>query len=417
MLRFGGRTSSAIAPCGDERGVRAQLPAAQDLPTSFGRPVTGMLAPFSNSWQEQAMGKIRVGLIFGGKSAEHEVSLQSARNLLDALDPQRFEPVLIGIDKQGQWHLSAPDSFLHDADDPGRIALHRSGRSVAMLPGAEHAQLRPVDTDQALAQIDVVFPIVHGTLGEDGSLQGLLRMANLPFVGSGVLGSAVAMDKDMAKRVLRDAGLAVAPFVCFNRHTAAQADVDALIAQLGLPLFVKPANQGSSVGVSQVRSADAFAAALALALSYDHKVLVEAAIVGREIECAVLGNATPQASVCGEVVVHDAFYSYDTKYISADGADIVIPADLDAQTQQRIQQLAVQAYQALDCAGMARVDVFLCADGRIVINEVNTLPGSRVANKRSEQSSGGRGRRAGTGMYKQYMRIPSTGCARMTAAQ
>lgn len=311
------------------------------------------------------MRKIRVGLIFGGKSAEHEVSLQSARNILDALDPQRFEPVLIGIDKQGQWHLSAPDGFLRDADDPGRIALHRSGRSVAVLPGAE----------QALAQIDVVFPIVHGTLGEDGSLQGLLRMANLPFVGSGVLGSAVAMDKDMAKRVLRDAGLAVAPFVCFNRHTAAHADVDALIAQWGLPLFVKPANQGSSVGVSQVRSADAFADALAVALSYDHKVLVEAAIVGREIECAVLGNATPQASVCGEVVVHDAFYSYDTKYISAHGADIVIPADLDTQTQQRIQRLAVQAYQALDCAGMARVDVFLCADGRIVINEVNTLPG------------------------------------------
>ncbi|WP_355606527.1 D-alanine--D-alanine ligase [Xanthomonas cannabis] len=321
------------------------------------------------------MRKIRVGLIFGGKSAEHEVSLQSARNVLEALDPQRFEPVLIGIDKQGQWHLSAQDGFLRDADDPSRIALHRSGHAVAVLPGAKQAQLRPVESEQALAQIDVVFPIVHGTLGEDGSLQGLLRMANLPFVGSGVLGSALAMDKDMAKRVLRDAGLEVAPFVCFNRHTAAHADVDALIARFGLPLFVKPANQGSSVGVSRVRSAADFADALALALAYDHKVLVEAAIAGREIECAVLGNATPQASVCGEVVVHDAFYSYQTKYISAHGADIVIPAAIDAQTQQRIQQVAVQAYQALDCAGMARVDVFLDADGRIVINEVNTLPG------------------------------------------
>ncbi|WP_435012392.1 D-alanine--D-alanine ligase [Xanthomonas arboricola] len=321
------------------------------------------------------MRKIRVGLIFGGKSAEHEVSLQSARNILDALDPQRFEPVLIGIDKQGQWHVNDPDSFLLNADDPARIALHRSGRGVALLPGAQQQQLRPTQPEQALAQIDVVFPIVHGTLGEDGSLQGLLRMANLPFVGSGVLGSALAMDKDLAKRVLRDAGLEVAPFACFNRHTAAHADVDALIVQLGLPLFVKPANQASSVGVSQVHSADAFADALALALAYDHKVLVEAAIAGREIECAVLGNATPQASVCGEVVVHDAFYSYATKYISEHGADIVIPADIDAQTQQRIQQIAVQAYQALDCAGMARVDVFLCADGRIVINEVNTLPG------------------------------------------
>lgn len=191
------------------------------------------------------MRKIRVGLIFGGKSAEHEVSLQSAGNILDALDPQRFEPVLIGIDKQGQWHVNDPDSFLLHADDPARIALHRSGRGVALLPGAQQQQLRPIQPEQALAlaQIDVVFPIVHGTLGEDGSLQGLLRMANLPFVGSGVLGSAVAMDKDMAKRVLRDARLAVAPFVCFDRHTAAHADVDTLIAQLGLPLFVKPANQ------------------------------------------------------------------------------------------------------------------------------------------------------------------------------
>ncbi len=167
------------------------------------------------------MRKIRVGLIFGGKSAEHEVSLQSARNILQALDPQRFEPVLIGIDKQGQWHLSAPESFLLDADDPSRIALRHSGRGLAVLPGAASAQLRAVDAEQALAQIDVVFPIVHGTLGEDGSLQGLLRMANLPFVGSGVLGSAVAMDKDMTKRVLRDAGLEVAPFACFTRHTAA----------------------------------------------------------------------------------------------------------------------------------------------------------------------------------------------------
>ncbi|KAB7769764.1 D-alanine--D-alanine ligase [Xanthomonas maliensis] len=321
------------------------------------------------------MRKLRVGLIFGGKSAEHEVSLQSARNILQALDPARFEPVLIGIDKQGQWHLSAADGFLLAADDPARIALHRSGRALAVLPGAEQAQLQAVDSGQALAQIDVVLPIVHGTLGEDGALQGLLRMANLPFVGSGVLGSAVAMDKDMAKRVLRDAGLAVAPFVCFNRHEVAQADTEALSAQLGLPLFVKPANQGSSVGVSQVRSADALRPALELALRYDHKVLVEAAIAGREIECAILGNHTPQASVCGEVVVHDAFYSYDTKYIHADGAELVIPADIDAQTQQRIQQVALQAYRALDCAGMARVDVFLCADGRIVVNEINTLPG------------------------------------------
>ncbi len=321
------------------------------------------------------MARTRVGIIFGGKSSEHEVSLQSAKNILDALDRERFEPVLVGIDKQGQWHLSQPDTFLINADDPSRIALHRSGTSLAVRPGAEQAQLQPSDAASALGQIDVVLPIVHGPLGEDGALQGLLRMANLPFVGSPVLGSAVAMDKDVTKRLLRDAGLQVAPWLCIRRHQAAAVDVDAVIAQLGLPLFVKPANQGSSVGVSKVKDAAGFAEALALALRYDHKVLVESAVVGREIECAVLGNEQPQASLCGEVVVHDEFYAYDTKYINEDGAEVVVPADIDAATQARIQQIALQAYQALECAGMARVDVFLTAGGDIVINEVNTLPG------------------------------------------
>lgn len=321
------------------------------------------------------MGKTRVGIIFGGRSAEHEVSLQSAKNILDAMDKERFDVSLIGIDKQGHWHVSDPQQFLLNASDPSRIALNASGNAVSVLPGREEAQLVPSDPATALQQIDVIFPIVHGTLGEDGSLQGLLRMANLPFVGSGVLGSAAAMDKDVTKRLLRDAGLAVAPFACFNRSTAARADYAALVAQLGTPLFVKPANQGSSVGVSKVRNAGEFATAMTLALSFDHKVLVESAIEGREIECAVLGNDHPEASVCGEVVVHDDFYAYDTKYISASGAETVIPADISADAQQRIRDIAIRAYQALECAGMARVDVFLTPAGEVVINEINTLPG------------------------------------------
>ena len=321
------------------------------------------------------MARTRVGIIFGGMSSEHEVSLQSAKNILDALDRERFEPVLVGIDKQGQWHLSQPETFLINADDPARIALHPSGTALPVRPGAKRAQLQPVDASAALGQIDVVLPIVHGPLGEDGALQGLLRMANLPFVGSPVLGSAAAMDKDVAKRLLRDAGLPVAPWVCIRRHEAASVDVQVLIAQLGLPLFVKPANQGSSVGVSKVKQAGDFAEALQLALRHDHKVLVESAVVGREIECAVLGNDLPQASVCGEVVVHDEFYAYDTKYINPDGADVVVPAAINGDAQARIQQIALQAYQVLECAGMARVDVFLTAEGQIVINEINTLPG------------------------------------------
>jgi D-alanine-D-alanine ligase len=183
------------------------------------------------------------------------------------------------------------------------------------------------------------------------------------------------MDKDVAKRLLRDAGLDVAPFACLTRRSAALSPYEDLVARLGLPLFVKPANQGSSVGVSRVEDAQGLAQALDTAFQYDHKVLVESAIVGREIECAVLGNEAPQASVCGEVVVHDAFYAYGTKYISEDGADVLVPADLEGDTQTRIQQVALRAYQALECAGMARVDVFLTAQGRIVVNEINTLPG------------------------------------------
>lgn len=316
------------------------------------------------------MGKIRVGIIFGGVSTEHEVSLQSARNILQALDRERFEPVLIGVDKQGRWLHCDPTDFLIHADDPARIALRPSQALLSLQPGAEHP-LRQAD-GSALA-LDVVFPIIHGSGGEDGSLQGLLRIVDLPFVGSGVLGSAAAMDKDTTKRLLHEAGIAVAPWVCLR--AAEPIDPDALIAHLGLPLFVKPANQGSSVGVSKVHGRDEFDAALAEAFAYDRKVLVESAVVGREIECAVLGNDQPQASCCGEVVLHDEFYAYDTKYISANGADVVVPAQIAAQADARVRELALRAYRALDCAGLARVDVFLKDDGQVVINEINTLPG------------------------------------------
>lgn len=316
------------------------------------------------------MGKTRVGIIFGGVSAEHEVSLQSARNILQALDRERFEPVLVGVDKHGRWQRCDPADFLTDADDPSRIALRPSPDVLSLLPGAEHP-LRAAD-GSAVA-LDVVFPIIHGTGGEDGSLQGLLRIVGLPFVGSGVLGSAAAMDKDASKRLLHEAGIAVAPWACLYAGEA--ADFDALVDRLGLPLFVKPANQGSSVGVSKVRDRAGFDAALAEAFAYDRKVLVESAIVGREIECAVLGNADAQASTCGEIVLHDEFYSYDTKYISAGGADVVVPARIPLDANDRVRALALRAYRALDCAGLARVDVFLREDGEVVVNEINTLPG------------------------------------------
>ncbi|WP_312950275.1 D-alanine--D-alanine ligase [Superficieibacter sp.] len=321
------------------------------------------------------MAKLRVGIVFGGKSAEHEVSLQSAKNIVEAIDKSRFEVVLLGIDKQGGWHINDESHYLLNAHDPAHIALAPSASTLAHVPGKPVQQFIDADSGQPLANIDVIFPIVHGTLGEDGSLQGLLRMANVPFVGSDVLGSAACMDKDVTKRLLRDAGLAIAPFITLtraNRHSLTFADVE---ARLGLPLFVKPANQGSSVGVSKVTSEAQYQQAVALAFEFDHKVVVEQGIKGREIECAVLGNDYPQASTCGEIVLNSEFYAYDTKYIDDVGAQVVVPAAIDAAVNDNIRHIAIQAYQTLGCSGMARVDVFLTDSNEVVINEINTLPG------------------------------------------
>lgn len=324
---------------------------------------------------EVEMAKLRVGVVFGGKSAEHEVSLQSAKNIVDAMDKSRFEVVLLGIDKQGQWHLCDANNYLQNASDPAHIALAPTQNSVALVPGQSAGQLIDAHNGAPLPSLDVIFPIVHGTQGEDGTLQGLLRMANLPFVGSDVLGSTACMDKDVTKRLLRDAGLAIAPFVTLTRSNRERIAFSDVQAQLGLPLFVKPANQGSSVGVSKVTNEAQYHEAVRLAFEFDHKVVVETGINGREIECAVLGNDHPQASTCGEIILNSDFYAYDTKYIDDNGARVVVPAAIDPAVNDRIRSIAVQAYQTLGCAGMARVDVFLTPDNEVIINEINTLPG------------------------------------------
>lgn len=321
------------------------------------------------------MGKLRVGVIFGGRSAEHEVSLQSAKNIVDALDRERFEPVLIGIDKEGRWHLNDASDYLLNQENPALIALNRSNRELAVVPGKAEQQLVETGSRQLLDHVDVIFPIVHGTQGEDGCLQGLLRMADIPFVGSDVLGSAICMDKDVSKRLLRDAGIAITPFITLTRASAARTPFAEAQRKLGLPLFIKPANMGSSVGVSKVEDEAAYDDAVRLALAFDDKVLVEAAVNGREIECAVLGNDQPIASGCGEIVVGSGFYSYDSKYIDEDAAKVVVPADIPAEASERIRKLAVDAFLALECSGLARVDVFLTQSGEVLINELNSLPG------------------------------------------
>lgn len=278
--------------------------------------------------------KIRVGILFGGQSVEHEVSLRSAENVVAALDTRKYVPVRLKIDKRGRWEEPAEAFF---------------------------------------KKVDVVFPILHGPLGEDGTVQGLLKLAGMPFVGADVLGSAVGMDKDVMKRLLREAGLPVVPFLVFRQGETPL--YPAVVKQLGKTLFVKPANAGSSVGVSRAKDASNFKQAVALAFRFDTKIIIEQAIRGREIECAVLGNTVLSVASPGEVIPTHEFYSYEAKYLDAHGAKFEIPAKLTMAQVRTVQTLAKHTFQVLECAGMARVDFFLTPRGTWYVNEINTIPG------------------------------------------
>jgi len=315
------------------------------------------------------MGRKRVGLLFGGRSGEHEISLRSARGILAALDPRRHEVVLLAVDRDGRWLAGeAAAAFL--GVDPSPI-LARDADARAAL--AMFDPTRGVRREGA--PLDVVLPIIHGTTGEDGSLQGLLRLLEIPFVGASVLASAACMDKDLSKRVLREAGIPVARHVALRRDAGEPVTFDDAVSALGCPLFVKPANLGSSVGIAKAGSAEEFDAALEDAFRYDRKIVVEEFVAGREIECAVLGNEDPVASVPGEIRPRHAFYDYEAKYLDPNGADLLVPADLDDEVALRVRETALRAFLALDCDGMARVDFFLRPDGTPVVNELNTLPG------------------------------------------
>jgi D-alanine-D-alanine ligase len=311
--------------------------------------------------------KLRVAILCGGRSAEHEISLLSARSVVGALDRSKYEPVLIGIDRGGRW------AKLDIRADrwPKRIAATSSTRALAVALGAAPGRLV---TRPTVGRIDVVFPVLHGPFGEDGSVQGLLKLANVPFVGAGVLGSAVGMDKDVLKRLLRDAGVPTARFLTFDRGASA-ASLSRASDELGLPLFVKPANLGSSVGITKVAAKEKLAAAAAAAFRYDHKIVIEENIRGREIECAVLGNSDPIASVPGEIVPRHEFYSYEAKYLDARGAALVVPARLDAEIVREARDMAIKTFKTLGCEGMARVDFFLTGDRGLIVNEINTIPG------------------------------------------
>jgi D-alanine-D-alanine ligase len=319
--------------------------------------------------------KIRVGILFGGRSAEHEVSLQSAKNITDAIDSDKYEVVLIGIDKKGQWHLNEECRFLLPAVESGLPELPEKGENLALVPGKQDEKLVALSGQQRPGPLDVIFPVLHGPFGEDGTVQGLLKLADVAFVGAGVLGSAVGMDKDVMKRLLRDAGFPVARFIVANRYSSKDIGFDEARTLLGLPLFVKPANLGSSVGISKVKDREEFERAVREAFHYDQKILIEECIKGREIECSVLGNDNPIASVPGEILPRHEFYSYQAKYLDENGAVLEIPAKLPLETSERIRQLAIKTFTVLCCEGMARVDFFLKNGGEIIVNEINTIPG------------------------------------------
>lgn len=312
-------------------------------------------------------------VICGGRSAEHEVALQSALNVVAAVDRQAFALGLVGIDKDGTWRQLPPDGFVTDREDPARTALAPGGRVVTLGCRAGRGWLVPVAGGEPWP-VDVAFPVLHGTYGEDGTVQGLLAMMNIPCVGCDQTSSANCMDKAITKQILRYAGIPVADGIIVTRG-GATVSAEQVGRELGWPAFVKPARMGSSVGVSKVKAAADLAAAIELAFRYDDKVLVERCMRGREIECAVLGNGTPRASVPGEVVPRHEFYSYEAKYLDEHGARLDAPANLPADVARRVQDMAVRAFLAMGCSGMARVDFFLMADGSLAVNELNTIPG------------------------------------------
>lgn len=326
--------------------------------------------------------KIRVAVLYGGRSAEHEVSLNSATNVIQYLDPSRFDVIPIGIDKQGNWFLGK-DVFANSLEHNQVTKLQDSTWFAPEWIGNPQYQKSIISKPSSGPQFDVIFPAVHGTLCEDGTLQGLLEIAGLPYVGCGVLASAVGMDKDVSKRLAIHAGIDVGPYLAIKhaQWLAKHKDyVKHIQEHIGYPLFVKPANAGSSIGITKVKSPDQLQAAMDEAFRFDTKVLVEKALNVVELEIAVLealeGNADPIVSVVGEIKPSHEFYSYDAKYLDENGAELLIPAPVDASIQKQAQLIAKKLFITLECEGMARVDLFFNKDDqKIYFNEVNTIPG------------------------------------------
>ena len=330
-------------------------------------------------------GKIRLGVIFGGRSGEHEVSVRSARSVIEAADGRKYEVVPIAITKEGRWLSPAESASLLPEATRSLLpeAVSGAGEALTIVGDPSRKGLLRLESDGTTAQrLDVVFPVMHGTYGEDGTIQGLLEMAGIPYVGCGVLASSCGMDKVTMKALFRHAGLPVCKYAWFLRsewEREPSAVLERVGGEIGFPCFIKPANLGSSVGISRAADAETLASAIDLAARYDRKVIAEEGLDAREIECAVLGNDEPEASLPGEYVVHDErakFLDYTEKYSSTGHVEFVVPAPIPKRLARRIQALAVRAFKAVDGAGFARVDFFLLRDtNKLLVNELNTIPG------------------------------------------
>lgn len=317
--------------------------------------------------------KKKVAIIFGGKSAEHEVSIRSTKNIVEALDKEAFEPILIGISKEGSWYRFPDQSVFNSVTSLSVRSIPADAEPITLICDEGQPFLYSLKTHMKTS-VDIAFPVLHGTMGEDGTIQGLFKMVQLPFVGCGVLASAAGMDKEVMKRLLIQAHIPTAKYVLLTPE--AKHSYDFLVQELGTPFFIKPANAGSSVGVHKIKSEDEFKTKLADAFQFDRKVLAEEFMQGREIECSVLGaNHRPEASLPGEIIPQHDFYSYEAKYLDDNGALLKIPAEMSAESLQKLQELAKKTYHVMGCDGLTRVDFFMKTNGEFFINEINTMPG------------------------------------------
>jgi D-alanine-D-alanine ligase len=324
--------------------------------------------------------KINIGVLYGGRSGEHDVSLCSAASVFSALDRNKYEVTAIGIARDGHWYVQDNPKVITDKDFGRKLALKKRGMwLVNHFEQKNKLHLYDLKNKNKEVVIDVVFPVLHGTFGEDGTLQGLLELAMVPYVGADVTGSAVGMDKDIAKRLLKEAGIPVVPSLTINKQQwkdNPKLIIRSALDKLGLPVFVKPVCTGSSVGVEKVKKKELLAKAIKFAFQFDTRVMIEKAIDCREIECAVLGNEKSAGSVLGEIIPNHEFYSYEAKYIDPHGAALKIPAEINKALSVKIRKLAVEGYMALGCSSMARVDFFLDKKtNKFYLNEINTLPG------------------------------------------